>query len=124
MKIGEAISTIDSLKFNNYTPVDKIGWLSRVDWMVKRIIVDAHEGADNVSFIGYDENTTLDTELLVPAPFDELYISYLEAQIDYSNGEYAKYNNSIMMFNSGFEAYSAYYTRNNMPKSSGKQFVF
>ena len=123
MKIREAISTIDSLKNNTYSPADKIGWLSRADWMIKRNIIDTHEGGESVNFNGYDGNTDLDTELLAPPPYDELYLSYLEAQIDYSNGEYAKYNNSIMMFNSGFEAYSAYYTRNNMPKSAG-QFKF
>lgn len=124
MTINEAITQIDSLKVNTYTPADKIGWLSRVDTMIKKNIIDTHEGAETVLFAGYTEETDPETVLLVPAPYDELYIRYLEAQIDYTNGEYAKYNNSITMFNSAYEAYANFYNRNNMPKSSGTRFLF
>lgn len=33
----------------------------------------------------------LDKELIVPAPYDRLYVSYLKAMIDYANEEYASY---------------------------------
>lgn len=124
MTIIEAINQLDSLKQNTYSQIDKIRWLSRLDAMVKKQIIDTHEGADEVSFTGYDENTDCSTELLVPAPYDEVYLRWLEAQIDYANGEYGKYNNSITMFNTAFEAFAKYYTRNNMPVSNGPRFVF
>ena len=115
MKIIEAINQIDNLKHNTYSQADKVAWLSKVDGMVKHLIIDKHEGAKDVTFNGYDENTDTETELLVPAPFDDLYLRWLEAQIDYTNGEYSKYNNSILMFNTSYEGYSNYYTRNHMP---------
>ena len=115
ISISEAIARIDSLKHNTYSALDKIEWLSRVDSMVKRLIVDTHEGADNVTFSGYDENTDVNTELLVPAPFDEVYLRWMEAQIDYHNGDYGKYNNAIQMYNTSFEAYRNYYNREHMP---------
>lgn len=124
MTINEAITQIDSLKVNTYAPADKIGWLSRVDTMIKKNIIDTHEGAEAVQFAGYTEETDPETVLLVPEPYDELYIRYLEAQIDYTNGEYAKYNNSITMFNAAYEAYANYYNRNHMPKSNGNHFLF
>ena len=124
MTINEAITQIDSLKVNTYTPADKIGWLSRADSMIKRNIIDTHEGGEAEKFAGYTEETDLETVLLVPEPYDELYIRYLEAQIDYTNGEYAKYNNSILMFNAAYEAYASYYNRNNMPKNGGNRFLF
>ena len=68
-----------------------------------------------VSFCGYDDKTPMDTELLVPEPFDEIYPLWLEARIDYANGEYDKYNNSILMYNAAYDAYANYYNRNNMP---------
>lgn len=113
MTIGEAINRINSIKHNTYTNSDKIMWLSNVDSQVKTMIIDTHEGA--VTFSGYDDTTDLATELLVPEPFDEMYMRWLEAQIDYSNGEYGKYNNSITMFNTSFEEYAKYYNRTNMP---------
>ena len=122
MKIIEAIDTIDHQKHNTYSEKEKIGWLSRLDSMVKRLIIDTHEGGEEITFTGYDENTDLETELLVPAPFDEMYIRWLEAQIDYTNGEYDKYNNSILMYQSAYDGYANYYNRNNMPK--GKKIKF
>ena len=116
MKIIEAIDQIDSLKHNTYSRRDKILWLSRLDSMVKRLIIDTHEGGEDVVFEGYTDTTDLETELLVPAPFDEIYLRWLEAQIDYANGEYGKYNNSILMYQSSYDGYANYYNRNHMPK--------
>ena len=115
MKINEAISRIDDLKPNTYSQSDKITWLSHVDATVKSLIIDTHEGADDVTFSGYDDSTDLNTELLVPEPFDELYLRWLEAQIDYYNGEYGKYNNAIVMYNAAYEAYRNEYNRTHMP---------
>ena len=44
MKLIEAISKIDNLKHNTFTHEDKVGWLSRLDHMVCREILDTHEG--------------------------------------------------------------------------------
>lgn len=117
MKIIEAIDRIDGLKHNTYSYNEKVAWLSRLDSMVKRLIIDTHEGGEEVTFEGYNDNTDILTELLVPAPFDEMYIRWLEAQIDYANGEYGKYNNSILMYQTAYDGYSNYYNRNHMPKS-------
>ena len=115
MKIIEAINRIDALKHNTYTQDDKVRWLSTLDSMVKNHIIDTHEGAEQVSFTGYDDLTDLQTELLAPAPYDEMYLRWMEAQIDYHNGEYGKYNNSIDMFMDSYEGYQNYYNRTHMP---------
>ena len=121
MKIIEAINRIDSLKHNTYTQADKVEWLSRLDAMVKKHIIDTHEG-DEVTFTGYDDSTSLQVELLVPAPYDEVYLRWMEAQIDYYNGEYERYNNAIDMFNTAYEGYKNYYNRTHKPK--GNKFKF
>ena len=122
MKIVEAIEQIDNLKHNTYGQGDKILWLSRVDHMVKTQIIDTHESTEELYFTGYDEDTDLETEMLVPAPFDELYLRWLEMQIDYANGEYSKYNNSAVMFNTSYQAYANYYNRKHMP--NGKKIKY
>ena len=119
MKISEAISQVDALKSNTYTQSDKVEWLSRLDAMVKKLIIDTHEADEELIFDGYDDNTDLSTELLVPTPFDEVYLRWLEAQIDYHNGEYDKYNNAIAMFNTAYNGYMSHYNRTHMPKGSG-----
>ena len=124
MTIIEAINKIDTLKYNTYSQEDKVDWLSRLDWMVKRQIIDTHDGAEAVGFTGYDSDTDLHTVLLVPAPFDEVYLRWLEAQIDYANGETDKFNASIIMYNTAYEAFENYYNRNHMPLKKGKRFIF
>lgn len=115
MRIIEAINRIDSLKHNTYTQPEKIAWLSTLDSMAKAHVIDTHEGGENVTFSGYDQNTDLNTVLLIPAPYEEAYIKWLEAQIDYANGEYRKYNNAIESFNTFWNAYKNYYNRTYRP---------
>ena len=122
MKVREAIDRIDSLKHNTYTNCEKVDWLNRLDGMIKREIIDTHEGGEDVSFSGYNDDTPIDTELLIPHPYDEVYRFWLEAQIDYANGEYPKYNNSMAMFNTAYSAYERYYNRTHMPKGNKLKF--
>lgn len=122
MTILEAINTVDGQKFNTYTTAEKVAWLSRLDSLVKRMIIDTHEGWEHISFGGYNDKTPNDTVLLVPEPFDEIYLRWLEAQIDYANGEYDKYNNSMLMYRAVYDGYANYYNRNNMPLSVKKNY--
>lgn len=122
MTIMDAIYRIDELKPNSYSQSEKIKWLSSLDGLIKREIIDTHEGGENIVFSGYNENTDLSIVLLVPAPYDDIYLRWLETQIDYANGEYGKYNNSITMYNTAYSAYANYYNRTHMP--IGTKFKF
>lgn len=122
MTIIEAIQAVDSLKPNSYSELEKIQWLSELDGTIKAEIIDTHEGAEDISFNGYDENTLLETELLVSAPYDRIYKSWLESRIDYANGDYAKYNNSVTVFNTDYLSYQRAYNRKHMPKGTKIKF--
>lgn len=122
MTINEAIQAVDSLKPNGYSELEKIGWLSELDGTIKAEIIDTHEGAEDISFNGYDEETPLETELLVDAPYDRIYKSWLESRIDYANGDYAKYNNSVTVFNTDYLSFQRAYNRKHMPKGSKIKF--
>lgn len=117
MKIIEALKRVDDLKPNDYTTEEKIVWLSNLDFMVKTEIIDTHEGGKDITFNGYEEDVPPETEMLIPKPYEELYIHWLEARIDYANGEYTKYNNSITMFNNLYAAFGRYYNRTHTPLS-------
>ena len=124
MTIIEAINRIDNIKPNTYSQEEKVQWLSTLDGTIKKEVIDTHEGAEAVPFQGYTANTPLNTVLLVPAPYDQIYIAYLEMQIDYANAEYGKYSNSMSMYNQAFAAFERYYNRENKPISRGKRFLF
>lgn len=117
MTILEAINRTNVVKPNGYSEAEKIYWLSVLDGTVKAEIIDTHDGGEMITFKGYNELTPLTQELLVPHPYDEVYIRWLEAQIDYANGEYGKYNNSITMYNAALSAYEKYYNREHLPKA-------
>lgn len=124
MKIEDAIAEVDSLKPNMFEEKEKIKWLSRLDRRIYEEIILTHEyndGEEEVSFSSYtaDDN---EAELLVGEPYDELYIHWLEAQIDYNNMEYESFNASNALFESTYSAFRNAYNRSHMPKSVKKNY--
>lgn len=122
MTIIEAINRIDDAKPNQYTQSDKVRWLSTLDGIVHDEILAVHE-EEAGAFAGYDDSTDLSTELLVGPPYDEMYIRWLEAQIDYTNSEYAKYNNSMAMYNAAYNTFARFYNRTHMPRGGKIHYV-
>lgn len=55
------------------------------------------------------------TELLVSAPYHKIYYTYIMAMIDFANGEYNKYQNSMALFNSFFDCFTRWYAQNYRP---------
>ena len=51
------------------------------------------------------------TELLVEPPHSKLYAEYVMARIDYANGEYDKYQNSMQMFNAFWGEFMRWFAR-------------
>jgi hypothetical protein len=115
MTIMEAISAVDALKPNAFDQQEKVAWLSRLDAKVKRLVIDTHEGGEQVTFVPYDRNTDPSTKLLVEHPFDEIYLRWLEMQIDYATGEIDRYNNSAELYNDAWKAFRNYYNQNHRP---------
>ena len=123
MTIIEAITRVDALKPNVYKQSEKIAWLSSLDAFIKTTIVDTHKGGEEISFSDYDESTPLTTELIVPSPYDELYLFWLEAKIDYYDREFKKYNNTMAMYQAALEKFESYYVRTHMPIGK-RRFLF
>ena len=112
MKINEAISKACELRPNILTSDVFLTWLSSLDGRVHTEIFESQE-----AFIPYtqgDENK----ELSLPTPYDDIYVYYLMAMIDFANSDYDKYANDMSMFNSKFEEYSKYYIRTNTKKET------
>lgn len=125
MKLMEAIRRVDELKHNTYTVGEKIMWLSELDGNVKRTVYDTHlpnEGESVTKFTGYTEEDVEDgdgPDLLIPAPWESAYILWLQAQIDYYNAEYDRYNNAIISANSVLQSFeSDYHRTHRMPSTA------
>ena len=123
MKIDEAIQQVDVLKPNAYSVRQKIAWLSRLEAMVKRLVIDEYVGGEDIPFEEFKEDVDYKKELYMPAPFDAAYLYWLEAQIHYTNEDIDMYNGAMMLFNSVFSEFKAYYKRNHVAKGTGR-FLF
>ena len=77
MTCGAIIALVDKLKPNRFTAEQKYQWLSDLDGMIVRELIETHEGSPlTAPFAGYSPEKDEDTELLVPAPYDGLYRWY------------------------------------------------
>ena len=111
--INKVIEYVDGVKPNAYDEEAKFQWMCELDGMVARLVMQLDEPPR------YGFPRDMDTQLLIPAPFEAAYAQYMEAMIDYHNREYGHYNNSLSMFNAALEAYSKAYIRENRPPSAG-----
>ena len=119
MTIIEAINEVDALlPGNGVSESDKRRWLSRFDGNIKASVIDTHEGGESILFTPYDDDTDADTVLLVPHPYDDVYVFLLEAMVHYVNGETARYNNAMAQHSAVFEEYKKWYNRTHMPKAA------
>lgn len=122
MTIHEAITQLDALKHNTYSQAEKISWLSTLDGRIRHQILDTHAGGPEGVFPGYTHLTPADTLLLVCYPHEDLYVRYLEAMVDYHNGEIEKYNNSIALFEAAYRSFQRHYNRTHLPKGQKWKF--
>lgn len=143
MTIQECINRVDSVKPNQYSIEDKVRWLSYLDGSIIKEIIEKYEEPPKpketqIVFTYVDETTEETTEestedipevftgyspdsltdaLIVPFPYDELYVAYLKAKIDEENGETARYNNSAATFNGMLVDFQKAYHREHKPKA-------
>ncbi|HMM05260.1 MAG TPA: hypothetical protein PKD52_01085 [Clostridiales bacterium] len=52
---------------------------------------------------------------LIEAPHHKIYYTYLMAMIDFANGEYGKYQNTMTLFNTFLSGFSKWYVENYQP---------
>lgn len=111
----DAISWVDGKKHNVYSQEDKLFWLGQVEKMAAQL----HSRCSLPT--AQEEAVTPETVLMIPAPFDDLYLRYLEAQMDYTNQEYQKYNNAMALFAALWQDY-ANQVRRSAPQVSRRNF--
>ena len=116
MTILEAIQRADLLRPNQLDPAVKLRWLSTLDGQVHRELLRAFPETPE-PFTGYGEDTELrQTGLLIPYPYDELYLHYLLMRLDLEHGELDRYNADAAAFNRLWQSYAAAYCRGHRPK--------
>ena len=110
MTINEAIARVDDLRDNDVRTDIKISCLQMVDQQVYEEIIKTREGADAVSLPDYSDNNG-EQVLLVPPPYDMLYVYRLEAEICYKSEEIDRQANALTRYNELMDAFAKQYAR-------------
>ena len=120
MTIAEAIREADRLKPNSFPTEDKLRWLERLELRLREEILERCEGT--LPAWSPFETGDLSRALQVPAPFDEIYVHWLCAQMDYYEREYEGFNASNAMFEALFRRFRNAYNREHRPRTGEKHF--
>lgn len=122
MKSMDIIDRVDMLEPNQYSPEQKLHWLSTLDGKVFNDLVRPRApGAQPPA--PYDSGQE---QLLIPAPYGEdIYYNYLQAMIAAENSETQRYNRRMTMFNALMAEYANFVNRTSAPVSpEGAHFIF
>ena len=94
-------------------------WLNEIEGKVQTdiLLLDPAVGEDGTvtGLVEYDVTTDMNTELIVPFPWNKLYRYFMLMSIDLYNGEYQRYANTFDLFNEAYEEYSAWVAQNLAP---------
>lgn len=107
MKLNEVIRMVDDIKPNAFGDEAKTAWINECEGMVQTQIM-LIAPAD---IIQYEYDKDAETELLALPPHNKIYWAYLTAMVDFANGEYNKYQNTMQVFNAYFGEYMRWYAR-------------
>lgn len=124
MTIQKALDLADQLKPNMMSRMVKIHFLDEIDKMIHGELVMTHEHtAAEETVPSYDTDTDEGTELIIPGPYDMLYVYWLMSKIDELNQETDKYNNDRARFETEYEQASDWWTRRRHPLQRTREFM-
>ena len=107
--LQQALKRIDTICPNAWDDAAKLLWLNECESMIQTRILGIAPG----ECVTYDANSDRSTVLLVPAPFDRLYVYYVIAMCDYAAHETSHYADSMALFNAALDEYAKWYQRTN-----------
>ncbi len=117
--IEQIIREADELAPNKFDTDFKYTWLGRLDMLVADEIIRKHEDGKSFDFMGYDENTPGETQLLVPEPYTDIYIHWLHSKMYLFEHDYERYNSATSAFYAAYQNYAAHYNREHRPVTCG-----
>ena len=116
MTVKELFDLVDQIRPNAFTEREKLHFLNTIEGKVYREILEkAEKGAEE--FLPFREGDE-ERELAVPIPYTDIYIYYLAAMRDFDNGDAGRYNDTMVLSNTAWNDYAAYYREKHRPKQT------
>jgi len=109
MRICDVIEHVDEIKPNAFSDQVKLNWLNALEG---RLISD-------VLLLSplppYTMERDWNSYLLLDPPYDDLYVLWLEAQVDRANNEYNRYANTLAIFNGYYANFTRWFAETYAP---------
>ena len=116
MNVNEAIARVDARLPNRIERREKVTMLSVLDRKLIGEVLSRYPAAVyDKNFEKYDPDQDGSTELVVPSPYDEMYIHYVSAEVYLILHEQKHYNNERAIFESILADYKVHLIRNLRP---------
>lgn len=107
MTLRAVLAFVDKMKPGNPYDTDmKVQWLNELEGDIQSKLL--HTAPQEI--IRYTAED-LDEELLIPVPYDKVYWMWVAAMIEFANGEYDKYQNTMQLVNDAYDKYAKWFHR-------------
>jgi hypothetical protein len=117
LTIREAIEFADDVKPNAFPDRVKVKWLEQLDGHIAA--EEFRMNPEELALLRYSEEN-MEVELLAEAPYDDIYPLWLQAQVDFANGEYNRYQNTMQVYNAHYGNFvvwlAEHFERERMPE--------
>lgn len=119
MTIRDVIEYVDEVHDNEFSEELKCRWVSECEARVWSGIMLL----DPTAYEDYRWEYDADRELMMPAPYDEIYSAYLHAKIYLAYHEAQNYQNAMAAFNKLFDQTSIWYAKIYDPVHGGQMEI-
>lgn len=140
--VAQIIEQYNTERPNQVDDALKVIWLRKLERMIINEVLISHEhnledeqrielkvsgsvlvvtGAG--SFEEHIDSFDLDSYLLVPEPYDDLYIYYLDQRIALNNNDKVRYNMASAQYNNALLTYQQYVNRTYQTKKVSKKLL-
>ena len=120
----DIINAVDEIRPNSIEIDQKVKWLARCDGMIWDHLIKTHEGGRHVHpFRGEEESDAEYVQLMIPEPHRAIYDYYLMAQIDLTNGDTARYDNDMILYNDALGKFAREWHREHMPRAQPRMRI-
>ena len=119
MTVQEAMLRADELRPNTFSEDMKFLWLSELDGRIKTDIFDTHKGYEEIENPTYNLGNRTKA-LFVPEPYADIYSYWLFMKMDFMNGEFDRFNNDAMLYNTAWLAFANHVNRTREVKARAK----
>lgn len=107
MTVNHCIELVDTMMPNRMDASVKLRFLGEIEGKVRVELL----GEDPGQVPALDDGTQGETELCAPAPFDQIYLLYVMAMMDYLNGDVSRFENGAALFNQVYQSYGKWLKR-------------